>query len=87
VKARRSGVLETPLLLFILWRMTSIWELANPQLRDIAVTRRGSQLRNSAPTRHRPTEIVKLASNENPIGPSPKPLTQCTRHWTTRIYT
>src|SRR6266705_1933476 len=37
--------------------MTSIWELANPQLRDLGVD---------------PGAIIKLASNENPLGPSPK---------------
>ena len=66
-------MLETPLLLFILSRMTSIWELANPQLRDIAVYEPGKPIEETARELGiEPTEIVKLASNENPVGPSPK---------------
>jgi histidinol-phosphate aminotransferase len=61
------------LLLCILSRMTSIWELANPQLRDIAVYEPGKPIEETARELGlEPTEIVKLASNENPLGPSPK---------------
>src|SRR5438105_14882497 len=53
--------------------MTSIWGLANPQLRDLAVYEPGKPVEETA---HElgidPAEIIKLASNENPLGPSPK---------------
>jgi histidinol-phosphate aminotransferase len=53
--------------------MTSIWELANPQLRDLKPYEPGKPIEQTA---HElgvdPREIVKLASNENPLGPSPK---------------
>src|SRR6266542_1756702 len=54
-------------------RMTSIWDLTNPQLRDIAVYEPGKPIEETA--REVGTEldaIIKLASNENPLGPSPK---------------
>jgi len=54
-------------------RMTSIWDLANPQLRDIAVYEPGKPIEETA--REVGTEldaIIKLASNENPLGPYPK---------------
>jgi histidinol-phosphate aminotransferase len=53
--------------------MISIWELANPQLRDLKPYEPGKPIEETA---HElgvdPGEIVKLASNENPLGPSPK---------------
>src|SRR5215470_13825538 len=53
--------------------MTSIWELANPQLRDLAVYQPGKPIEETARELGvNPAEIVKLASNENPLGPSPK---------------
>jgi histidinol-phosphate aminotransferase len=53
--------------------MTSIWELANPQLRDLAVYEPGKPIEETARELGvRPDAIVKLASNENPLGPSPK---------------
>jgi histidinol-phosphate aminotransferase len=53
--------------------MTSIWELANPQLRDFAVYEPGKPIEETARELGvDPQAIVKLASNENPIGPSPK---------------
>ena len=53
--------------------MTSIWELANPQLRDISVYEPGKPIEETARELGlEPSEIVKLASNENPLGPSPK---------------
>ena len=53
--------------------MTSIWELANPQLRDIAVYEPGKPIEETARELGiDPAEIIKLASNENPLGPSPK---------------
>src|SRR5213083_958121 len=53
--------------------MTSIWELANPQLRDIVPYEPGKPIEETARELGiEPAEIVKLASNENPLGPSPK---------------
>jgi len=53
--------------------MTSIWDLANPQLRSLAVYEPGKPVEETARELGiGPGEIVKLASNENPIGPSPK---------------
>jgi histidinol-phosphate aminotransferase len=53
--------------------MTSIWDLANPQLRDLAVYEPGKPIEETARELGvDPVEIVKLASNENPLGPSPK---------------
>ncbi|PYI49060.1 MAG: histidinol-phosphate transaminase [Verrucomicrobia bacterium] len=53
--------------------MTSIWGLANPQLRNLAVYEPGKPIEETA---HElgidPAEIIKLASNENPLGPSLK---------------
>jgi histidinol-phosphate aminotransferase len=55
--------------------MTSIWDLANPQLRDLAVYEPGKPIEETARELGiDPAEIVKLASNENPLGPSPKAL-------------
>jgi len=54
-------------------RMTSIWDLANPQLRDIAVYEPGKPIEETArEVGTEPDAIIKLASNENPLGPSPK---------------
>src|SRR5213083_240392 len=54
-------------------RMTSIWDLANPQLRDIAVYEPGKPTEETARELGiEPDAIIKLASNENPLGPSPK---------------
>jgi histidinol-phosphate aminotransferase len=64
--------LETRLLPFNLWRMTSIWDLANRQLRDLAVYEPGKPIEETARELGiNPAEIIKLASNENPLGPSP----------------
>src|SRR4029450_6772383 len=53
--------------------MTSIWELANPQLRNFTVYEPGKPIEETARELGvEPDAIVKLASNENPIGPSPK---------------
>jgi histidinol-phosphate aminotransferase len=54
-------------------RMTSIWELANPQLREIDVYEPGKPIEETAREFGvDPGVIIKLASNENPLGPSPK---------------
>jgi histidinol-phosphate aminotransferase len=55
--------------------MTSIWDLAQAQLRDLAVYEPGKPIEETARELHvDPAEIIKLASNENPLGPSPKAL-------------
>lgn len=55
--------------------MLSIWDLANPQLRDLAVYEPGKPIEETARELDvDPANIVKLASNENPLGPSPKAL-------------
>jgi len=51
--------------------MDSIWDLANPHLRDLALYEPGKPIEETAREYgFRPEEIVKLASNENPLGPS-----------------
>ena len=51
----------------------SIWNSANPQLRDLAVYEPGKPIEDVARELGLdPSEIIKLASNENPLGPSPK---------------
>jgi histidinol-phosphate aminotransferase len=51
--------------------MDSIWDVAKPYLRDLAVYEPGKPIEETArEIGLRPGEIVKLASNENPLGPS-----------------
>ena len=53
--------------------MQSIWDRANPQLRDLAVYQPGKPIEETARELGcEPFEIIKLASNENPLGPSPR---------------
>jgi histidinol-phosphate aminotransferase len=55
--------------------MPSLWDLANPQLRDLSVYQPGKPIEETArELGAQPHEIIKLASNENPLGPSPKAL-------------
>src|SRR4051812_40725724 len=55
--------------------MTSVWELANPQLRDLGVYEPGKPIEETARELGvDPGTIIKLASNENPLGPSPRAL-------------
>ena len=55
--------------------MTSVWELANPQLLDLAVYEPGKPIEETARELGvDPSTIIKLASNENPLGPSSKAL-------------
>src|ERR1043166_6064509 len=55
--------------------MSSIWDRANPQLRDLTVYEPGKPIEETARELNvDPNEIIKLASNENPLGPSPKAL-------------
>ena len=56
--------------------MTPIWSRANPQLRDLAVYEPGKPIEETARELGAdPREIIKLASNENALGPSPKSAT------------
>src|SRR5256884_4007375 len=74
-KSKKREQLETPRVPFTLWPMTSVWDLANPQLRDLSVYEPGKPIEETARELGiHPAEIVKLASNENPLGPSPKAL-------------
>lgn len=58
-----------------LQRMSSIWDYANPQLRELAVYEPGKPIEETARELGASAEsIIKLASNENPLGPSPKAL-------------
>jgi histidinol-phosphate aminotransferase len=51
----------------------SIWQLANPQLRDLVAYEPGKPIEDVARELGlAPENIIKLASNENPLGPSPR---------------
>jgi len=51
----------------------SIWNLANPQLKDLVAYEPGKPIEDVARELGlAPESIIKLASNENPLGPSPK---------------
>ncbi|MEP6709680.1 MAG: histidinol-phosphate transaminase [Verrucomicrobiota bacterium] len=55
--------------------MTSIWDHANPHLRDLVVYEPGKPIEETEREFGlRSDQIIKLASNENPLGPSPKAL-------------
>jgi histidinol-phosphate aminotransferase len=55
--------------------MDSIWDLANPHLRELALYEPGKPIEETARECDlRPEQIVKLASNENPLGPAPRAL-------------
>jgi histidinol-phosphate aminotransferase len=72
-KNKKTQRLDTPPVPFSLPRVGSIWELANSQLRDIAVYEVGKPIEETARELGiDPGAIIKLASNENPLGPSPK---------------
>src|SRR5437762_272028 len=72
-KNNKRDSLETPAVPFSLWRMTSVWDLANPQLRDLAVYEPGKPIEETARELGvAPGAIIKLASNENPLGSSLK---------------
>jgi len=52
--------------------MPSLWEIASPQLCDLASYEPGKPIEETArELRVDPRDIIKLASNENPLGPSP----------------
>src|SRR5437870_3908115 len=72
-KSKEREQLETPRVPFTLWPMTSVWDLANPQLRDLSVYEPGKPIEETARELGvDPSGVIKLASNENPLGPSPK---------------
>jgi|UniRef100_UPI003784FFE8 histidinol-phosphate aminotransferase len=51
----------------------SIWNYANAQLKDLVAYEPGKPIEDVARERGlNPEDIIKLASNENPLGPSPK---------------
>ena len=53
--------------------MSSIWDLAKPQLRNLPVYEPGKPIEQTARELGLDAKaIIKLASNENPLGPSPK---------------
>lgn len=55
--------------------MSDIWTLAHPWLRDLVSYEPGKPIEDVARELGlQPHEIIKLASNENPLGPSPKAL-------------
>ena len=55
--------------------MSSIWDTANEQFRDLAVYEPGKPIEETARELGADAgKIIKLASNENPLGPSPKAL-------------
>jgi histidinol-phosphate aminotransferase len=60
--------------------MRSIWELANPQLKNLKVYEPGKPIEETARELHvDANSIVKLASNENPLGPSPSAVAAMTK--------
>ena len=51
----------------------SIWNYANPQLKDLVAYEPGKPIEDVARELGlQPENIIKMASNENPLGPSPK---------------
>ena len=55
--------------------MNDLWTLAHPWLRDLVSYEPGKPIEDVArELGFKPSEIIKLASNENPLGPSPKAL-------------
>ena len=51
----------------------SLWKIANPHLRNLVVYEPGKPIEDVARELGlEPSAIIKLASNENPLGPSPK---------------
>jgi histidinol-phosphate aminotransferase len=58
---------------FTLLRPMNVWNHANPQLKDLVTYKPGKPIEELARERGmQPEDIIKLASNENPLGPSPK---------------
>jgi histidinol-phosphate aminotransferase len=58
----------------------NVWNHANPQLKDLVSYRPGKPVEELARERGlRPEDIIKMASNENPLGPSPKAVAAMTK--------
>lgn len=58
----------------------NVWNHANPQLKDLVSYKPGKPIEELARERGlKPSDIIKLASNENPLGPSPKAIEAMTR--------
>ena len=67
--------------------MNSIWDHANPALRDFKVYEPGKPIEETArELGSEAHDIIKLASNENPLGPSPKASQRYERRSRTRIF-
>ena len=50
----------------------NVWNHANPQLKDLVSYKPGKPIEELARERGlKPEDIIKMASNENPLGPSP----------------
>ncbi len=60
--------------------MSQLWDQANPQLRDLVAYEPGKPIDEVARDLGlNPNDIVKLVSNENPLGPSPRAVEAMTR--------
>jgi histidinol-phosphate aminotransferase len=58
----------------------NVWNHANPQLKDLVSYKPGKPIEELARERGlKPTDIIKMASNENPLGPSPKAVEAMTK--------
>ena len=58
----------------------NVWTHANPQLKDLVSYKPGKPIEELARERGlQPGDIIKMASNENPLGPSPKAVEAMTR--------
>lgn len=58
----------------------NVWNYANPQLKDLVSYRPGKPIEELARERGlKPEDIIKMASNENPLGPSPKAVAAMTK--------
>ena len=77
LQIQASGLVfpESDALVFPTLMSSSIWNLANPQLRDLVSYEPGKPVEDVARELGlEPADIIKLASNENALGPSPKAL-------------
>jgi len=58
----------------------NVWNYANPQLKDLVSYKPGKPIEELARERGlKPEDIIKMASNENPLGPSPKAVAAMTK--------
>jgi len=58
----------------------SVWNYANSQLKDLVSYKPGKPIEELARERGlQPSDIIKMASNENPLGPSPKAVEAMTK--------